>query len=134
MTIDAATLKLRYPAFAAVDDATVTYWLADAGRIVAEGWGTDYEPATFALAAHNMALNRVPGISDGGASQVPTGVTSFRSASVSITMTEAAANRAVSGGYAATPYGAEFSLMLRRNAGGPSLVGYVEPPCGMVWF
>lgn len=134
MTIDPATLKMRYPAFAAVPDATIQYWLDDAGRIVTTAWGADYEPGTFALAAHNMALARTPGISDGGASQIPSGVTRFKSASVDIAVTEAAANRSVSGGYASTPYGAEFAIMLRRNTGGPELIGYVEPRCDMVWF
>lgn len=126
MTIDAATLRLRYRAFAAVDDAVIQYWLDDAGRIVTDAWGDDYEPATFALAAHSMALARTPGIADGGASQIPAGVTRFKSGTVDIAVTEAAANRAVSGGYGSTPYGAEFQIMLRRNAGGPMLVGCAE--------
>ena len=114
-------LKLRYPAFAAVDDPTCAYWLSDAGRIVTASWGPDYEPATLALAAHNMRKAGVVGITDDG--ELGPGVTSFKSASVSITVSEAAANRAGDAGYSSTQEGAEFAVMLRRNCGMPGLVG-----------
>lgn len=125
MAIDPATLKLRYPAFAAVPDATVQYWLTDAARIVTDAWGDDQEPGTLALAAHSMATT--PGVVAGGSgsAQIPAGVTSFKSGTVSLTFSDAAAAQSASGGYQATVYGKEFAVMLRRNVGGPLLVG----PC-----
>lgn len=131
MTIDPATLRLRYPAFTAVDDAVITYWLTDAGRIVTEAWGADYEPATFALAAHSMVLAGAAGIATGATSEIPAGVTRFRSGSMDVGISEKAANRLADGGYQATSYGQEFAVMLRRNCGAPRLVGCFDPclPC-----
>jgi hypothetical protein len=112
-------LKLRYPAFASVSDATCAYWLSDASRIVTAAWGQDYEPATLALAAHNMRKSGA--LADD--SELGPGVTSFKSASVSISVSEATANRAADVGYGSTVEGAEFAVMLRRNCGGPFLAG-----------
>lgn len=131
MPIDAATLRLRYPAFAAVTDETIAYWLGDAARIVTTGWGTDQEPGTLALAAHSMSINGVLAAASPGGAQIPAGLTSFKSGSVSLTFSDAAAAQAADGGYASTVYGREFLPMLRRNTGGPFLVGCVEPRC--VW-
>lgn len=124
--IDPATLRLRYPAFSTVNDGTINYWLTDAARIVTAAWGSDQEPGTLALAAHSMALT--PGVLAGGsgATNFPAGVTSFKSGTVSLTFSDAAAAQASTGGYGSTVYGREFEVMLRRNAGGPMLVG---SPC-----
>ncbi|GGB15091.1 hypothetical protein GCM10011380_00630 [Sphingomonas metalli] len=118
-----ATFKLRYPAFSAVASETITYWLTDALRVVTADWGSDADPAQMALAAHNMVLAGVPGIATGSVGKLPDGVTKFRSADVDVSISETAANRLVAGGYGATRYGLEFQTMLRRNAGGPFLVG-----------
>ena len=130
---DPAGLKMRYPAFAAVDDARIQYWLTDADRFVTDGWGADADPARLAYAAHNLVLSNAPGIQSGtdlAAMGIPTGVTKFKSASMDVQISEAAANRSLASGWDATTYGAEFAVMLRRNTGGPMLVGYVEPTCG----
>jgi hypothetical protein len=124
--IDPATLRLRYPAFAAVSDATIQYWLTDAERIVTAEWGDDEEPASFALAAHHMATNRVAGLVQDASAMIPAGVTSFRSAAFSADVSVAAANRTILGGYSSTSYGIEFAAMQRRNFGGPRLVGLVH--------
>jgi hypothetical protein len=121
MPADPATLKTRYPAFAAVPDATVTYWLEDAARIVTPAWGTDEEPAQLALAAHNMAVEGLGAA--GGVVNLPAGVTSFRSGGFSATFSDAAAAASAQGGYGSTRYGREFQVMLRRNVGGPFLAG-----------
>jgi hypothetical protein len=121
--IDATTLKLRYPALAAVDDTVIDYWLTDAARIVTAAWGEDQEPATLALAAHTMSVT--PGVLSSGSSSIPAGVTRFRSGSVDVSFSDTAAAQSATGGYAATIYGKEFAIMLRRFAGGPRLVGYV---------
>lgn len=118
----ASDLKARYPAFASVPDSTVDLWINDAQRIVTAGWSNvDYAPALMALAAHNMALQGL-GVS-GASAGLPAGLTSFRSASLSVSFSEAAAAQQVAGGYSSTPYGREFAPMLRRNVGGLHLVG-----------
>lgn len=129
MAIDPTTLRLRYDAFANVTDERIQYWLTDAARTVDATWGVDQEPATLALAAHNMVLNNVPGITQTEASELGPGITRFRSASVDISVTDAVANAGIAIGYSATRYGAEFAVMQRRHLGGPRLVGYVEPRC-----
>ncbi|MFS0771041.1 DUF4054 domain-containing protein [Sphingomonas sp. 1P08PE] len=131
-TATPADLKARYSAFVAVADNTIGYWLTDALRIVTPAWGEDAIPGQIALAAHNMALDGVTGIAKTAADQLPAGVTRFRSASLDVAVSEAAANRSITGGYSATLYGREFAVMLHRNSGGPLLVGYVE--FGRSWF
>lgn len=128
MVASPATFRIRYPAFAAVSEEAIQYWLGDAARYVT-GWGQDEEPGAFAYAAHWMSVNRVAGL-EAGESDLPAGVTSFKSGTFSVSTTEAAANRSLSSGYDATLYGQEFASMQRRHNGGPMLVGYVEP-CGL---
>lgn len=124
--INPAVLRLRYPAFASVRDSIISYWLTDAERIVTADWDeAERDPATMALAAHNMAM---AGALQVEAGQIPAGVTSFRSGSFSVTVSDAQASAT---GYEATIYGREFAAMLRRNCGGPVLVG-VYAPLGML--
>ncbi len=127
-----SSLKLRYPAFANVGDDVISYWLVDATRIVKPDWGDDYDIGLLSLAAHNMAAGKVAGLALDAGEQLPAGVTSFRSASMNVSVSDAAANRSVSGGYSSTSYGQEFAVLLRRNRGMPSIVGYVEPS-GICW-
>ena len=115
-----ATFRIRYPAFAAVPDATVEYWLTDALRIVTDAWGDDAEPAQMALAAHSMALQ---GLDIPGAGRSLAGVTAFKSGTFSVSMSDEAASASARGGYGSTAYGREFGPMLRRNVGGMRLVG-----------
>lgn len=119
---DAAELKLRYPAFAAVDDATVEYWLTDARLIVTDSWfENDRAPAEMALAAHNMALGGL-GTAGGAVGDLAAmGVTSFRSASMSVSFDADSVRRSGNGGYGSTRYGVAFLPYLRRNRGGPFL-------------
>ena len=128
MAIDVATLRLRYPAFTAVGEETIAYWLTEAAREVDASWGDLQEPATLALAAHSMTVT--PGVvaSAAGAS-LPAGLTSFRSAAVSLDFSDAAATQAAEGGYKSTEYGREFLRFQRRHIGGPRLVGPVFLPC-----
>lgn len=123
VAVSPAVLRIRYPEFTGVDDAVIQYWLDDALRIVTVAWGPDATPGQLALAAHNMSLSGVAGINKTDAEQIPVGVTKFKSASMDVSVSEAAANRSLTGGYGATRYGQEFQIMLRRNAGGPFLVG-----------
>lgn len=122
MAIDPATLRIRYPRLASTSDETAQYWLTDAATIVTEAWGVDQEPATLALAAHNIA--RDAAAAEGGTS-IPAGVTRFRSGSFDVSFSDSAAAQSAAGGYSSTSYGAEFLTYLNRNVGGPMLVGYV---------
>lgn len=130
-----AHLIAKYPAFAAVPPVTVKMWLKDAERTVDTSWiEGDYAAALMALAAHNMAAG---GLGTGAASTagVPSGITSMRSADLSLTFSDKAANNRVTGSLASTIYGAEFAIMLRRNKAGPRVTptgvspsdGYIYP-------
>lgn len=125
----AATLKVRYPAFAAIADAVIDYWLTDARLIVTDSWDEiDRAPAEMALAAHNMARQ---GLGTGGVGTGDmAGVTDFKSASFSMSFDASAVKAASAGGYGSTPYGQEFAAYLRRNRGGPALVGTLSPAWG----
>ena len=59
-------------------------------------------------------------------------MTRFRSASMDVAVSEAAANRSLDTGYGSTRYGAEFAKLLRRHSGGPRLVGCVGLSGGYV--
>lgn len=125
-------LKARYPAFAAVDDATIDYWLTDALRFVDETWTEgDYAPALMAMAAHNMVTAGVAGIAGGDqGSMLANGVTDFQSGAVRLRFSDEAVKVAVAGGYASTRYGLEYASLLRRNKGGPMVVGGGVVPYG----
>lgn len=120
----AADLQQRYPAFAAVDDAVIEYWLTDARLTVVDSWiEDDRARAEMALAAHHMAG---AGLGTGGgavADLAGMGVTSFKSASMSVSFDEGSISAANGGGYGSTRYGREFMVFLRRNRGGPFLAG-----------
>ena len=126
-----ADLKLRYAAFDAVSDERVQYWLTDAERFVDESWtDADYAPALMARAAHSMALE---GLGGNGASDLAglrdLGITDFKSGSFSASIAEDAVKASVAGGYGSTRYGQEFAALLKRNSGGPMLVGSLGCPC-----
>lgn len=121
-----ADLKARYAAFAAVEDATIAYWLTDAHRFVDQSWPIfdDYGPALIAAAAHNMARANVTGIAGGDVSGfAAAGVTSFKSGTFSAQFSETAVGKAVDGGWGSTIYGDEYLALLRRNKGGPRVTG-----------
>jgi len=110
----------RHPAFAAVDDTIVEYWLNDALRFVDESWmERDYAQAIMAAAAHGMAL---AGYLSGPASLAVDGVTSFKSGSFSSSIDASVAQAASGGGWSATKYGREFQQLQRRNFAGPRLI------------
>jgi hypothetical protein len=111
------TLKSRYPAFATVSDDTIDEWLAG-GVIEAAIYPDDYRARVeMAYAAGMMAEL---GVLSGAV--IPAGVTSFRSADFSASVSESVVNRT---GFKASPYGREFIALRRRFFGGPRLVGPV---------
>jgi len=128
----AADLKMRYPAFAAVDDATIDYWLTDAHRYVDQSWTEmDYAPALIAAAAHNMLKAPVAGIAGSDvAGFAAAGVTRFKSGTFDAQFSDEAVKVALAGGWASSPYGQDYLALLRRNV--PSM-GVTAPgvvPCG----
>lgn len=120
-----AAFRMRFPAFAAVPDSTIQYWLTDAGNIVTSSWDSvDYEPALLALAAHNMALLGLDKPADDAVGGIAAmGVTSFKSASMSVSFDAETIQKANSGTYSSTKYGQLFMPYLRRNVGGARLIG-----------
>lgn len=129
-----ADLKMRWPAFAAVDEDTIQYWLTDAERYADESWPieADYAPSLIDVAAHNMARKKVAGIAGGEVAAVAaTGVTAFKSGTFSASFSEASAAQAAAGGWASTEYGQSYLEALGRNKGGPRTSGPgVVPGCG----
>lgn len=121
---DADALKTRFPAFAAVDDVTIDYWLTDARLTVTDDWiENDRAPAEMALAAHNLALSGAGASGGAVANLAAMGVTDFKSASMSVSFDAETVRRSGNGGYSSTRYGVQFLTYLRRNRGGPRLIG-----------
>lgn len=120
MAATPALLKLRYPAFTAVDVPVIQYWITDAGRTVDASWSdTDRDVATMALAAHNMVLRGLG--TDEAAASIRDGTAGFRrirSGSVDIERLDKATSQARDQ-YQQTPYGPEYLELLYRNRGGP---------------
>ena len=109
-----AEFRLRFPAFAPVADATVQYWIDDQARLIGANWpAPDNDIAIITLAAHQLASF---GLGQGDA---PAGVTSFRSGTFSVTMSDKAASAT---GYSSTIYGRQYLAMCQRLFGGIRLV------------
>lgn len=114
----------RFPAFSAVPAETILYWITDAETIVTDSWATaDIEPAKLTLAAHNLALSGAGSTGGAVSSLAAMGVTDFKSASMSVSFDAETVRRSGNGGYSSTRYGVQFLTYLRRNVGGPRLVG-----------
>lgn len=114
----------RFPAFASVPAETILYWLTDAETTVTDDWiEADISPARMALAAHNLALSGAGSAGGAVASLAAMGVTDFKSASMSVSFDAESVRRSGNGGYSSTRYGVQFLTYLRRNRGGPRLIG-----------
>lgn len=114
----------RYPAFAAVAPATIDLYISEAARDgVDTSWREQtYAPAILALAAHNMALLGIGAHGD-VADFKRQGINRIRSGAFDASFSEGAVQRANGGALDATPYGQQYKLMLRREKGGPRIVG-----------
>lgn len=106
----AANLKARFPAFAAVADASVEYWIDEGDEQTGRWPETGRDKAVMAYAAHRMAEQGM------GQGVVPAGVTSFKSGTFSATVSDAVAGLT---GFDATVYGREFVSLRRRAFFGP---------------
>lgn len=107
-----AAFRLRYPAFAAVSDDSVTLWL-DEGVLEVAAWATDLQDRGAMLyGAHQLASQGL------GTGAIPTGATSFKSGTFSLSLSDSAASRT---GFNATIYGREYLALARRQFAGPRL-------------
>lgn len=107
-----ADFRTRYPAFAAVPDASITYWLTEGFAEVSAWADADQPRGAMAYAAHRLAEQGL------GAGAAPQGVTGFKSGTFSTSISDQAANRT---GFSATLYGREFLDLARNNFAGPRL-------------
>lgn len=119
----AAQLQAKYPAFAAVADATIDVHVGDAAATAVDtSWReADYAPAIMAFAAHRMALLGI-GAHGKVADYARQGVTSLRSGSFGVSLDGDKAKASASGELDATPYGQEYKRLLGMNKGGPRVV------------
>ena len=118
-------LQTKYPAFAAVADATIDVYIADAQ--VDETWlEADYAPAIMAWAAWSMTD---AGIGTGGeiAGYIGSGVTKLKSGTLDVSFSDKAASAS---GYETNIYGRTYLMLLRKNKGGPRVVRGNPGDCG----
>lgn len=108
-----ADFRLRYPAFAAVDDGLISFQLVKAVDLVGTNWPASIQTnARLSYAAHRLAENgALP-------SAIPMGVTSFRSGSFSASVSDGIASLT---GLESTVYGREYLILRRRAFAGPRL-------------
>lgn len=128
----AAELKAAFPAFAAVDDSTVDYWITRANRSVDQTWTeADYTFAIMLLACHMMTIN---GLGTGAAAEAAaagaSGFKIMRSGALTLERFDnTSAGASAGSGYDATSYGQQFYALLRVNRGGARVT-----PTGTVPF
>jgi hypothetical protein len=116
----ATDLKAAFPAFAAVDDNTIAYWLDRAARTVDQGWPEDDGPhAQMLLAAHLMVQQ---GLGTGAEAEAYAagagGFKRLKSGALEIERSDAKG-----GDLASTSYGAQFAALQRAIVGGPRVTG-----------
>lgn len=124
-------LIARYPDFAAVEPATIQYWLTDSLRFVDQTWMEgDYGPAIIAHAAYEMAKRGVPGIAkSAAATAIGQGLSRWRSGSADLQFSDEAVKVALAGGYGVSIYGMEYADLLARNKIGIGVTSPGHVPC-----
>ncbi len=105
-------IRARYPAFVDIEDAPISYWLAEASEYCTLFPETIRAKAVMAYAAHRLAELGI------GGGAVPQGVTSFKSGTFSATVSDAVAGLT---GMDATVYGREFVALRRVAFAGPRM-------------
>lgn len=121
MAATPATLIAQFPAFAAVDEATVEFWLTRAATVVTFDDPDDL--AQMLWSAHYLTINGYGSGTDAQlAAQGLAGASSIRSGSLSVTFDKGAALT----GFGSTVYGRQY-LDLARAAG---LGGPLVAPTG----
>jgi hypothetical protein len=112
MAATAAGLKARYPEFATVADATVTFAIEDASRFVDHTWfETDRDRAIYALAAHILAIGGALGSAIGNATGP---IKSYKLGDAAETYGSWDGNMSTSG-LSTTSYGSRFLMIARAN-------------------
>ena len=132
-----AELKAFYPAFAAVPDDTIQLYIdrvSGPGGDVDQSWPEGvYKAAVMAAAAHRMARNGVlsAGASGGGSGggESLDGVTSFKSGTFSVQISEAYVKAQVQGGWESTTWGQDYLELLERVKRGPRVTAPGVVPC-----
>ena len=110
-------VTMRYPEFVNVPEVRVQYWLADAPNAFdVERLGKNQVIAQALYAAHMLAGEASTG--GAGESEIPAGVTSMRSGSLSLSFDGQYVRDQAAGGYASTRYGAQLASLLRSYLGG----------------
>lgn len=112
-----AGFRAAFPAFAAVPDAAIIFWMTQAGNAVDTTWAeADRDYAKALWTAHSMTIS---GLGTGAAAQVAAagmgGFRSVRSGTLSFDRGEGASMT----GLASTWYGQQFLVIMRRNFSGP---------------
>lgn len=119
----ASDLKAAFPAFAAVAEDTIDFWLERARRIVDESWTEgDYSYGQMLLACHYMTLN---GLGTGTDAQVNAeGLGDFKAVrSGQFSFQRADSSNAANGEIASTSYGRQWASLARSNRGGVRITG-----------
>lgn len=117
----AADLKVRYPAFAGVADVTVESALAEAALRVDETWiEADFPVARMLYAAHVLTLDGQGTHKEAKfASLAVSGLTSIKSGSMTVALSESSARgetkKQKAGSLQGTSYGQRFLELLRVN-------------------
>lgn len=113
-----ADLKLQFPAFADVPDATVQAYIDRAARTVTEAWSeNDYADGILLLACHLMVLS---GLGKGAAAEsYANGMAGYSTVrSGQLTLQRAASSQETEGvpsPWNATGYGVQFYWLAKRN-------------------
>lgn len=118
-----ADIKADFPQFAAVDDAVIQRVIDRNVQWVDESWfETDYTWARELLTAHFLTLSGQGTGQD--AETAVSGVSRFKSGTLDVTFTSAADTAGdAPAPWNGTRYGIEFYYLLRKNKGGPRVVG-----------
>lgn len=106
-----AEFKAIFPAFAAVPDAAIEFWLGRATPEVGDDWGADADLGRYYLAAHYMTLNGIGTSSE--AQTAGLGAKRLKSGAFEIELGASADAE----GLKSTNYGRQFMALLRRHRG-----------------
>lgn len=117
----ATFVRTAFPAFAAVPDLMLDFWIARAARSVDTSWTQgDYTYAIALLAAHLMTTNGL-----GAGAEIEgyrsAGIARLKSGTLDVSFSDGAAGGNGSA-YDSTSYGRQFALLLRQNRGGPRVI------------
>jgi hypothetical protein len=110
----------RLPQFEGVPEATIQIYLDEAGQTVTTDWEPQADLAQIMLAAHNMSI---AGIGPERGAAALAGVSSIRSASLSITT-----DKSSMGNFALTSFGIAYYPIMVGISSGPRVTGTGELP------